>query len=172
MLGDYRIRKQIGKGAFGSVYKCINTKNLRVFAIKTIYIRKMNKQQRKDVESEVNLLASLPTHKNIVKYIDTVNTDRFFCIVLEYVDLGSLQKFIKDYGSSEMSEQNVASFISQILSGLQFLHEQGIIHRDIKAVEFIECFFLCILPTMFPLHFVHQNNRGLSMMHSVKRPMC
>ena len=135
MLGDYRIRKQIGKGAFGSVYKCINTKNLRVFAIKTIYIRKMNKQQRKDVESEVNLLASLPTHKNIVQYIDTVNTQRFFCIVLEYVGLGSLKKVIQDVGSPGLEEQMMASFIGQILSGLQFLHEQGLIHRDVKAVE-------------------------------------
>ena len=132
-LGEYKISKPIGKGAFGSVYKAMHQRELKVYAIKTIYIRRMNPQQQKEVESEVDLLASLPAHKNIVKYKDTIRTDRFFCIVLEYVDLGSLHYFMKEY-SGKMEEKHGASFILQILCGLQFLHEQGIIHRDIKAV--------------------------------------
>lgn len=132
-LGPYKIQKEIGKGAFGRVYKCLDTRTLRVFAIKTITTRNMNAQQKKDVQSEVELLASLPAHENIVRYIETVQESSFFCIVLEYVDLGSLQSFIRKYGG-DVTEQNVASFVIQILSGLHFLHEQGIIHRDIKAV--------------------------------------
>ena len=132
-LGPYKIQKEVGKGAFGRVYKCLDTRTLRVFAIKTITTRNMNAQQKKDVQFEVELLASLPPHENIVRYIETVQDSSFFCIVLEYVDLGSLQSFIRKYGT-DVTEQNVASFIIQILSGLHFLHEQGIIHRDIKAV--------------------------------------
>ena len=132
-LGPYKITKEIGKGAFGRVYKCVDTRSLRIFAMKTITTRNMNAQQKKDVQSEVELLSSLPPHENIVRYIETVEDHNFFCIVLEYVDLGSLQSFIRKYGT-DVTEQNVASFIIQILSGLHFLHEQGIIHRDIKAV--------------------------------------
>eukprot|EP01084_Bolivina_argentea_P072804 132168_1 len=62
-LGNYKITKEIGKGAFGRVYKCIDKRNLRVFAIKTITTRNMNAQQKKDVQSEVELLASLPSHE-------------------------------------------------------------------------------------------------------------
>eukprot|EP01084_Bolivina_argentea_P033987 62869_1 len=133
-LGPYKITKEIGKGAFGRVYKCIDTRTLKVFAIKTITTRNMNTQQKKDVQSEVELLASLPPHENIVRYIETVQDNTYFCIVLEYVDLGSLQSFIRQFGT-EVTEQNVASFVIQILSGLHFLHEQGIIHRDIKAAN-------------------------------------
>eukprot|EP01084_Bolivina_argentea_P041771 77106_1 len=131
-IGPYKITREIGKGGFGRVYKCIDTRTLKVFAIKTITTRNLNAQQKKDIQSEVELLASLPPHENIVQYIETVQDSTFFCIVLEYVDLGSLLSFIRQFGT-EVTEQNIASFIIQILSGLHFLHEQGIIHRNIKA---------------------------------------
>ena len=154
MLGHYRIEDLIGKGSLGSVHSCMNTKTLRKFAIKTISTQSMNAQQREDVQTEAKLMASLPPHENIIKYIDTVNTDkRFFCIVTEYVAMGSLRKIL-DYNfetddSLGLPEEIVASHIQQILRGVLFLHQhtpQSIIHRDIKAVE-LECAlsFTCAL---------------------------
>lgn len=133
-LGNYKTDKRIGSGAFAIVYKAVHIESGDTVAIKVIKIQKLNSKQRKQmkvVESEVNLLASLQ-HTNIVKYIETVETDRFFCIVLEYVEHGDLLFYLKMFGQS--TEQLVATFIIQVLCGLQFLHEEGIIHRDIKAV--------------------------------------
>ena len=133
-LGNYKTNERIGSGGFAIVYKAVHVESGDTVAIKTIKIHKLNSKQRKQmkvVESEVNLLASLQ-HTNIVKFIETVETDRFFCIVLEYMEQGSLLSYFKIFG--QLSEGMIAAFIIQVLCGLQFLYEQGIIHRDIKAV--------------------------------------
>lgn len=130
-LGNYKTNERIGSGASAVVYKGVHVESRDTVAIKAIKIQKLNSKQRKVVESEVNLMASLQ-HTNIVKYIETVETDRFFCIVLEYVEQGSLLSYLRMLG--QLTEETVAAFIIQILCGLEFLHEQGIIHRDIKAV--------------------------------------
>ena len=64
----------------------------------------------------------------------TISDASYFCIVLEYLNLGSLQSFMRQFGN-DVAERNVASFLKGILGGLAFLHEQDIIHRDIKAAN-------------------------------------
>jgi len=133
-LGHYKLIKVIGKGAFGKVYKCIHCPTLHIFAMKTVNIRSVSAAQQKDIKSEAKLLELLPPHPNIVRFIDTVEDAGFFGIVLEYLDEGSLKRFLREF-HSEMTERTVATFISQVLCGLDFLHRRGIIHRDIKAAN-------------------------------------
>ena len=82
------------------------------------------------IELEINLLKKLD-HANIVKYIDFFQTKTHINIILEYVEGGSLQNLVKQNGP--LGEYLVYVFVKQILEGLDFLHSQGIIHRDIKG---------------------------------------
>ena len=132
--GMYKVGKEVGKGAFGRVYKCLDMSKGTVVAIKTVTTKNMSAQQKKDIEREVDLLSSLDTHPNIVRYIGFKKENNLLCIVLEYVENGSLTTLIKNFGGN-VPENVCALYTEQILCGLAFLHEQGIIHRDIKAAN-------------------------------------
>lgn len=85
-------------------------------------------------QSEISLLKKL-NHENIVKYHDTIRTQSFLYIVLEYMENGSLAQFMKRFGS--LSETLVAMYITQVLRGLAYLHEQGVLHRDVKGANIL-----------------------------------
>ncbi|GMF41958.1 unnamed protein product [Phytophthora fragariaefolia] len=74
-------------------------------------------------------------HENIVKYHDTIKTQGYLYIVLEYMENGSLAQFVKKFGS--LSETLVAMYITQVLRGLAYLHEQGVLHRDVKGANIL-----------------------------------
>lgn len=85
-------------------------------------------------QSEISLLRKL-NHENIVKYHDTIKTQSCLYIVLEYMENGSLAQFVKRFGS--LSETLVAMYITQVLRGLAYLHEQGVLHRDVKGANIL-----------------------------------
>lgn len=87
-----------------------------------------------NAQSEISLLRKL-NHENIVKYFTTIKTDDHLFIVLEYMENGSLAQLMKKFGT--LSETLVAMYISQVLKGLCYLHEQGVLHRDIKGANIL-----------------------------------
>jgi len=70
-----------------------------------------------------------------VKYIDTIKSKNHLYIVLEFIESGSLATLVKDHGT--FPEFLVAKYIKQVLHGLQYLHEQGVLHRDIKGANIL-----------------------------------
>jgi serine/threonine protein kinase len=86
------------------------------------------------MQQEIELLRRLK-HPNIVRYIDSRLSRDYLYIVLELVENGSLATALKRFGC--FSESLAAVYISQVLRGLSFLHEQGVIHRDIKAANIL-----------------------------------
>ncbi|KAK4177954.1 putative cell division control protein [Triangularia setosa] len=86
------------------------------------------------VEVEIDLLKNL-NHPNIVKYIGFVKTAECLNIILEYCENGSLHSICKAYG--KFPENLVGVYMAQVLQGLQYLHDQGVIHRDIKGANIL-----------------------------------
>lgn len=82
------------------------------------------------IESEILLLKKL-RHPNIVQYVDVVKTAEELHIVLELMESGSLAAIMKKYGT--FTETLCVVYLTQVLRGLQFLHQQGVVHRDIKG---------------------------------------
>ncbi|KAH1074019.1 hypothetical protein J1N35_026347 [Gossypium stocksii] len=76
-------------------------------------------------------------HKNIVKYLGSLKTTTHLHIILEYVENGSLANIIKPNKFGPFPESLVAVYIAQVLEGLVYLHEQGVIHRDIKGANIL-----------------------------------
>lgn len=83
------------------------------------------------IPSDPQWLLYPPSDPNIVQYRGFVKTSDYLYIILEYCENGSLHTICKKFG--KFPESLVAVYICQVLEGLLYLHEQGVIHRDIKG---------------------------------------
>lgn len=133
-LKDYQLGDCLGKGAFGSVYKALNWGTGEAVAIKVIRLADLPKSELRVIMLEVDLLKNLD-HPNIVKYHGFKKTPETLNIILEYCENGSLHSISKNFG--RFPENLVALYMSQVLHGLLYLHDQGVIHRDIKGANIL-----------------------------------
>ncbi|KZS90479.1 hypothetical protein SISNIDRAFT_475331 [Sistotremastrum niveocremeum HHB9708] len=133
-VDKYQLGDSLGKGAFGQVYRALNFTTGEVVAVKQIQLTAIPKSEIGDIMSEIDLLKNL-NHANIVKYKGFVKTREFLYIILEYCENGSLHNICKKFG--KFPENLVAVYISQVLEGLVYLHDQGVIHRDIKGANIL-----------------------------------
>eukprot|EP00960_Hanusia_phi_P050147 760031-Hanusia_phi.AAC.2 len=133
-IKNYKLGEIIGKGNNGKVYKTLNMDTGDVVAIKQIPLHNMAKEEISSMMKEIELLNHLD-HANIVKYLATIKTKDYLNIVLEYVENGSLANTVKKFGS--LPESLIAIYIEQVLKGLEYLHTQGVIHRDIKGANIL-----------------------------------
>lgn len=133
-LKDYQLGDCLGKGAFGSVYRALNWGTGETVAIKQVRLENLPKSELKTIMLEIDLLKNL-NHSNIVKYHGFVKSTDSLYIILEYCENGSLHSICKNFG--KFPENLVALYMSQVLYGLLYLHEQGVIHRDIKGANIL-----------------------------------
>lgn len=133
-LKDYQLGDCLGKGAFGSVYRALNWGTGETVAVKQIKLADLPKSELRVIMLEIDLLKNLD-HPNIVKYHGSVKTPETLNIILEYCENGSLHSISKNFG--RFPENLVALYMSQVLQGLVYLHEQGVIHRDIKGANIL-----------------------------------
>lgn len=96
----------------------------------------MSSKELRSLENEINLLRSL-RHPNIVRYIGTETTPTSLSIFLEYIPGGSLKSLIEKFGM--LGESVARSYTRQLLLGLEYLHRNGIAHRDIKGANCLVC---------------------------------
>jgi len=121
----YEIVRELGRGSFGSVIHAI--KNGINYAIKKV------ENTCPTAKSEIEVLKKVE-HKRIIKYFGHFWDETKICIVLEYADKGSMEKFVLD-DRQPMEEYNVWRRISHISSALAYLHAmkpRPILHRDLK----------------------------------------
>lgn len=129
-VSHYKLGKEIGRGGFGVVFEALDQRSGRTTAVKRIPLHGLASTELVTVKSEISLLQKL-VHPNIVRYVDSVTTREHLYIILEWIESGSLAQVLKRFGP--LSEHLSATLISQALAGLVYLHEQGVIHRDIKG---------------------------------------
>lgn len=128
----------IGKGTYGRVYLGINADNGEVLAVKQVDINPRVAGQDRDrikemvaaMDQEIDTMQHLE-HPNIVQYLGCERGEYSISIYLEYISGGSIGSCLRKHGKFE--ESVVKSLTRQTLSGLAYLHDQGILHRDLKA---------------------------------------
>ena len=124
--------KAIGSGAYGTVYLGMNVDTGKLLAVKTIPIVRLEEDSKelKSFRAEVDMMRGLH-HENIVKYLGTEVTADSLNILLEYIPCGSIASLVKKIGA--LGEQILRIYTRQILSGLMYLHNYHIVHRDVKG---------------------------------------
>lgn len=133
-LDNYQFGDLLGRGASGNVYRAINFVTGETVAIKTISVSSLPASSLPDIMSEIDLLKNL-NHPNIVQYKGFERDKENLNIILEYCENGSLASILKRFG--KFPESLVAVYMRQVLEGLVYLHEQGVIHRDIKGANIL-----------------------------------
>jgi NIMA (never in mitosis gene a)-related kinase 1/4/5 len=140
-MENFKIGRRLGKGSFGEVLKVYRNSDRKTYALKKIQLRGVSRKEQQYALNEVRLLASLQ-HKNIIKFHEAFPHGRScysmsLCIVMEYAQGGDMDRLIKRHRSKGTSipEESIWSYASQIANGLCYLHQNKILHRDIKAAN-------------------------------------
>lgn len=126
----YRIGKILGKGAFGKVNLAIDRNTGDLVAIKSI-----NKQYLSDFTSKSKVMQEVAIlkkirHKNIICLKDTFETDSHIIFALELCAGGDLLNYVRK--RRKLNENTAKVVFKQILKALEYCHNNGVLHRDIK----------------------------------------
>lgn len=128
----------IGKGTYGRVYLGMNATTGEFLAVKEVEVnpkaaagdKKRMKELVAALDQEIDTMQHLD-HVNIVQYLGCERKETSISIFLEYISGGSIGSCLRKNGKFE--EAVVQSLTRQTLSGLAYLHREGILHRDLKA---------------------------------------
>ncbi|XP_077047215.1 serine/threonine-protein kinase PAK 3-like [Agelaius phoeniceus] len=118
--------EQIGQGAFGTVYKGLDRATGGEVAIKKMSLRGQNRER---AVNEILLLKD-KKNPNIVNSLDSFLVDGDLWLVMEYMDGGTLRDVVRQ---TRMAEGEMAAVSRECLQGLDFLHSNRVIHRDLKS---------------------------------------
>lgn len=126
----YDIEKDLGEGKFGLVKLGIHKKTAEKVAIKIIKKDSMDQKDLELVRSEIDIM-KLCRHKNVVRLLDHFENYEFIFIVMEYLAGGDLGNYCKKKKYA-LSEDEVCIIIYQITVAIDYLHQYGVVHRDLK----------------------------------------
>ncbi|WP_143046398.1 serine/threonine-protein kinase [Trichormus sp. NMC-1] len=125
--------KPLGSGGFGTTYKVLEPSTGKLYAIKTL---NSTMQLREDfAEQQVKFINEALTikgfdHPHILKVYEVIQEGELFGVVMEYIDGETLFKYVQNKG--QLSESEALLYIDQIGKALEYIHNKGQLHRDIK----------------------------------------
>jgi len=128
-FGRYEVQREIGDGAMGRVYRCLDPLMKRVVAIKTVKKEYLTRDTRDEYlrrfRREAQAAGRL-SHPNIVSVFDVA--EDFF--VMEYLEGSTLQVILRERG--QLPPEDALRILSPLAEALDYAHRSGIVHRDIK----------------------------------------
>uniref|UniRef100_A0A8C0V525 non-specific serine/threonine protein kinase n=1 Tax=Cyanistes caeruleus TaxID=156563 RepID=A0A8C0V525_CYACU len=135
-VGNYLVGKMINKGSFAKVMEGLHIPTGEKVAIKVIDKRKAKQDYYvlKNMKREPRI-HQMVKHPNVVRLYETLETDNSYYMVMELCLGGDLLERICD--KKRLVEQEVRRYTRQILSAVEHLHCQGIVHRDLKIENFL-----------------------------------
>ena len=126
----YTLDKTLGKGQFGLVKLAVHKLSSKKVAIKQVKKKNMTHievfQQRREIE-----VLKMCQHPNIINLVDLFENSEYYYIVLDYMAGSDLFDYlqIRDFN---LGEDRVRELTYQLALGIKYLHNYGIVHRDLK----------------------------------------
>jgi polo-like kinase 1 len=121
----------LGKGSSAEVYEVTNKETKEKCAAKIIN-KKLKKEKRKQLLEEIRVHKSLK-HDNIVGFISFIESENYYVIILKLCEYGNMKELIKD--RKRITEMEARYYLSQLISGVKYIHENKVIHRDLKLAN-------------------------------------
>jgi len=132
-IGKYLIRQKLGMGGWSIVYSGIHSLLRMPVAIKMLkHDMAMEPAFQKKFKEEAHIIARM-VHPNIVKVYDIDEIYRTAFIIMEYLEGMALRRILDTLGALEYGRS--ANYLMQILRGLAYAHNKGIVHQDIKPAN-------------------------------------
>ena len=129
-VGNYLIKKTLGKGTFGRVKLAIFLPQNKKVAIKIIEKKRIREED--DIirlKREFEMLSQF-NHPNVITVSEIFESREAYFTVMEFCEGGELFNYI--VSNKCLSEEKSAYFYYQLISGLEYIHSLGIVHRDLK----------------------------------------
>ena len=129
--GRYIVTGRLGGGGMGSVYKVVNQETATEFAVKVLTAELVHSSAAmQNLKREVATASKL-THQNLLRVNHLGLRGNEAYLVMEFIDGEDLETYRRRKGGS-LSEHDFCRLVPQLLAGLEFLHERGVVHLDIK----------------------------------------
>ncbi|MFS8035310.1 putative protein kinase STE-STE20-Fray family [Helianthus anomalus] len=128
----YQILDEIGRGCSAIVYKALCTATSTVVAIKSIDLDRSTTGDFDNIRREAKTM-SLLSHPNVLQAHCSFTVGPRLWVVMPFMSAGSLQSIMASSFPNGISENCISIFLKETLMGLCYLHDQGHLHRDIKA---------------------------------------
>ncbi len=131
----FKNRKYIGSGGFAQVFKVFDHAKNHYVALKMADVKP--EWKKFTLKNEVELVNKLPLHRNIARYdncyrFDTGITGTKDFAILKFYEYGNLEQFLATQKET-LSSEDKRLIIRGVLDGIAFLHQNNVIHRDLKA---------------------------------------
>ena len=139
-LSDYEIIKELGKGAYGTVYKVKRPIDEKIIALKVIKIESTNKKLIKITKKEIDYLKTLSKpscNPFVICYYDSYYnpTTEEFLVEMEYIEGKDMHDFVQDMRKDNKKKvlyYYLLLIAKDVTEGLKYIHGKNIIHNDIK----------------------------------------
>jgi serine/threonine protein kinase len=135
-IGPYRVLRELGRGAMGTVYLARQESLARDLAIKVMAPEFTRDQEFVARFQREGLISSKLRHPNIVQVYDYSANEGQYYIAMEYVGAEDLQAHLRAHGG-RLPVPEVVRLVGQVLSALECAHETGVIHRDVKPANIL-----------------------------------
>ncbi len=136
IIGEtYKLIEKIGKGSYGDVYIVTNIKTNEFFAAKQVSKKILQETNKLYFNNEVYILKNLPEHPNLIKFYGIYETLTNYYVIMDFCNGHSLEEIIKRKKvlNKPFTEEECRYIIYQLLTAINILSKNNIIHRDIKC---------------------------------------
>ena len=138
-VNGFQLLKFLGKGTFGAVYQARREADGKIYAIKKVDTRKMSTKERAEAVNEIRVLASV-AGEHVITFYEAFVEQEILYIVTEFAMHGDLLQLLKNKRrAGHLPEKTVWSYFIQMCLGIKTMHDNNILHRDLKAANVFMC---------------------------------